>query len=165
MTAAPRTYSSRLNEHVSYGALEYTLHPFIYAFQLDSNYEDSIEYFGSALGFLARVKLWLKLLWERWNSEGNMPRVAHSYQPNRKNLRRNRRRNGRAAQACPLGYLILRRKGLKACRDWMYNYSRSGRVHWCFKHHRWHYQARRSFANCAGGHLTAVLCNASLRPD
>jgi len=78
MTRPPRTLTSYLKGCVSYGALDYRLAPRYYAFELDPAYQASLECHGSALGFLARVKLWLSLLWGEPFSGFNISHIIRS---------------------------------------------------------------------------------------
>lgn len=165
MTRPAPTLKAVLTIAVSHGAQEFCRRPFLYAFELEAGYENGAELNESALGFLARVRLWLSLLWGGRGAVFSAGCQSYNITYNRRMLRRERHKLPAARQADALAYHILCRKGLKACQQWLYNRGLIGRVRWCFRKDHWRAASRRCFANGLGEALTHILCAAPLSPD
>ena len=164
------TLTSILLRSVSHGAQAFSLHPYLFEFQIDQTYEGIVEgcgeYHGSAAGVLARIRLWLRLLWGGREAVFTSAHVRYDAPSNRQFARRRRNQNlPTVRRADALAYHILRRQGLKRCQQWLYNHTLTGRVRWCFKKDNWRFASRRNFADCVIASPLSSACSAPLRPD
>lgn len=165
MTHSPRRLRATLKARPAHGAMDFAGHPFIYAFYLTPDYGQAAVFHGEALGFLARIRVWLELLLGRSPSAFEAEFVGHHAPDNRRRLRQRSRNASKRRQGCALGHHIYRRQGLKACREWLYKYSLVWRLGWSFGQKRGGLTGRRTIARSAIPRFAALLCAAPLRPD
>jgi len=150
------SFKSLLIKTSSHGALDYGLARRVYGFRLPEGYV--------AEDFLARVKMWLRLLMGVVETVPSLP--AYSDAPlNRAMARRRGAKLPPSRRGDDLGYHIYRRYGLKRLQQWLYNRSLTPRVRWCFVRANWIWAARESVAGCMAPSPLAPLCAAPLSPD
>jgi len=141
---------------VSYGALSLAL----------SRREPELPV--AALGLLARIGVWLRLIFDDVFAKPIAICVdTHaSAAPLNRTLRRRKRRSlPLARRADRLAEVILRRFGYGRYLEWIYNRTLTPRVRWCFFSWNWAWSPRRWFLGCEEVLKTALLCHAPLRPD
>ena len=169
MTRPPRTRSRKLRSIlkgcVAHGAMDFACYPFLYVVYLDADYDNAAAAHDGTLSFLARVRLWLQLLWGGSSSAFDPQCVHYHMTDNRHRVRKRQRKACSRRQACLLGYHIYRRKGLKACREWLYKYSLTWRLGWCLRRHRERGAGYRPIAQKAKFGFAFMLCGAPLKPD
>ena len=122
----------------------------------------SVEYGSSS--FLARIGLWLRLIFGGFREQEMTSCIAASpreIKPNRAQLRK----RAPARQADGFGYHIMRRYGYAACLEWVYNRTLKARIVWCFKDWMWRHMPRELYAGCSDEYQMAAACSASLWPD
>ena len=174
---APTSLASSWLSSVSHGMVDYWLEPVIYGFRLEVDYvvtrEDiflgSVSAFDPAMGFLERVRLWLKLFF----MEACEPELAPAkpLQPGLHERPANRRSRRRAKRALPiarssyaLGNIILRRWGYKRFVQWLYNCTLTSRAKWCFRAAYRGVRGRTSLGALLAK-MAPAFCAAQLRPD
>lgn len=162
------SFKSLLIKTSSYGALDYRLERRVYGFRLPEDYTDerpTTRAANGTLSFLARVKMWLRLLMGVVETVPSLP--AYSDAPlNRAMARRRRGKLPLSRRGDDLGYHIYRRYGLKRAQQWLYNRSLTPRVRWCFVRkfiERW--APRENLARCTASSGLGPLCAAPLSPD
>ena len=159
------SFKSLLIKTSSYGALDYRLERRVYGFRLPEHYAAERQPKNGTLSFLARVKMWLRLLMGVQESVPSLP--AYSDAPlNRAMARRRRGKLPRVRRGDDLGYHIYRRYGLKRAQQWLNNRSLTPRVRWCFVRkfiERW--APRENLARCTASSGLDPLCAAPLSPD
>ena len=164
------SFKSLLIKTSSYRALDYGLERRVYGFRLPLDYV--AEHYAAerhpkngTLSFLARVKMWLRLLMGVVETVPSLP--AYSDAPlNRAMARRRRGKLPLSRRGDDLGYHIYRRYGLKCAQQWLYNRSLTPRVRWCFVRkfiERW--APRENLARCTASSGLSPLCAAPLSPD
>lgn len=165
MTQPPRRLRALLTYRPAHGAMDFASHPFIYAFYLTPDYGQASVPHNETLGFLARIRLWLELLLGRSLSAFEAKFVCYHAPDNRRRLRQRNRNASKRRRGCALGHHIYRRKGLKACREWLYKYSLIWRLGWSFGRKREPLSARGAIAKNTILSGAIMLCGAPLKPD
>ena len=165
MTHPPRRLRATLKARPAHGTMDFVGHPFIYAFYLTPDYGQASVSHSEALGFLARIRVWLELLLGRNPSAFEAEFVGYHAPDNRRRLRQRSRNASKRRQGCALGHHIYRRQGLKACREWLYKYSLVWRLGWSFGRTREGISARGVIAQGGRPSFAMVLCGAPLKPD
>jgi len=156
--------TSLLLRTVSHGAQEHYLHSRLLAFEIDAAYINSAVYPSSKIGFMARIWMWLQLLWGQYDLVFKSNYAICGAAPNRHYARKRRRKLPAARQATAISLMILRQKGLKKCQQWLYNRTLVGRVRWCFTG-QWRWASRQNLSSCMGLSLGVSHCGAPLCPD
>lgn len=116
--------------------------------------------------FLARVRLWLQLIFGGSESVA----IRHvtcvtSPPPNRHKARLRRRKLPLQRRPCALSHHFLHRYGYTRFREWIYNRTLTPRVRWCFQDWNWRWAPSESFADCAEMFQIEAICAAPLHPD
>lgn len=119
----------------------------------------------SALVFLRRVHLWLRLLWGRGAVVAAPCCVPAASMPNRAAARLEQRSLPAARQGCALDGMLYRAHGRAYYLRWIYDYGLSGRVRWCFMDWNWRWPVRLVFKDCGPIHSASAICHAPLSPD
>jgi len=122
----------------------------------------------SAHGFLARVGVWLLLIF----GGGSGREVATHHviyiaptSPNRHKARLRRRKLPMPRRPDLLAQHFLRRYGRLRYLEWIYNRTLAPRIAWCFRDWNWRWAPRESFVACAGDAQLTMDCAAPIWPD
>lgn len=119
-------------------------------------------------GFLGRVRLWLRLVFDvMFGRDVSVREVTRSdyIPPNRHKSRLRRRNLPLARRTDLLAVHMLRRYGRARFLNWIYNRLLTPRVSWCFRDWNWHWAARWVFASCDMRPQCDRICGAPLSPD
>ena len=154
----------------SHGAQEYRLFPRFYAFELEGYDElqsGSVAQDG-LLGFLARLRLWLRLLFPIFQADQTRlytVRALNSLGRNRRSYRQDRHERPLAYRTYVLGHILLRRYGCARFVQWLCKFTLWSRLERCFLPRRRFWDARRCFADCAAHWHQQLRCSAPFSPD
>ena len=120
----------------------------------------------AAHGFLARVRLWLQLIFGRGEAitARRVTRVT-APPPNRHKARLRRRKLPLPRRPDALAHHFLRRYGYTRFRCWIYNRTLTSRIAWCFRDWNWLWEPRGHFARCEDMPQVEAQCGAPLCPD
>lgn len=164
MTSLP--FASELCDSVSYDALEASL----VAASLAAAICVATPVYVS---WIARIQIWLRLIWGQGWTESQAVPVARALPLNRARARLERRRLPLARQGDDLSRIIYRVLGRAKYLSWIYDYKLTGRVRWCFSDWNWKWAKRITFKGDARAWAAkhakpyCVLCGAlsKLHPD
>lgn len=143
---------------VGYGALET-------AFLSGSTSAQCRQPSASPLGLIARIRLWLRLIWGAQDISASPLYIRPYLAPNRTKARLNRRTMPLARQGGMLEFIIYRSRGRAAYLRFIYDRQLTGRVRWCFTNWNWRWAARICFSHCGHHQHAQAFCNAPLFPD
>ena len=122
----------------------------------------------AAIGFLGRVKLWLRIIFNGFGI-GQMQVKSTAAQPrnvpNRHKARLRKRALPLARKGDSLAHHMMRRYGRARFLNWIYNRTLTPRVRWCFTAWNWAWQPRMSFAGCDIQYCCDAICSVILSPD
>lgn len=158
MTPRPPLMQIYLNS-VSYGALRVSL-------TLARPVMESRP--GNALGLLARIGVWLRIIFRDVFGRPVVMCLDTSTPAaplNRTRRRRKRRSLPMARRADKLADVIRRHFGWACYLQWIYNRMLTSRVRWCFTAWNWAWRPRSAFLYFGRDITAPLFCGAALHPD
>jgi len=161
MTRPAPTLTSLLKNSVSHGALYVSVESGA-CFARDKGLSAK-----PALSVLARMRIWLRLIFGRTQlDEIYVLSVTSNTAPlNRTCRRRQRRALPLARRADRLADVIYRRFGRGCYLQWIYNRILTPRFRWCFTAWNWSWRPRSAFLCFSDDIAAPPYCGAVLRPD
>lgn len=160
--ARRETLTSILLCHVSAQALDYGLEMGLFSRPVPET-EPPL----AALGLLARMRVWLRLIFGGvFKSDVTVQAECRlDDAPLNRRCARRRRKWSDPNAYDHLGYMILRQQGLTRWQQWLYNCTLIGRVRWCFPKSLRRNMSVRRFCKGFDTAIKLISCNAPLRPD
>jgi len=125
-----------------------------------------VERSEAGLGFLARIRLWLRLVFGGvFGSAVTVHALPSEPRLNRRGERRAKRKFALAHSTFALGHILLRDYGYSRFLQWLCDFTLLSRIERCFLSRRRFWMARKGVSACEEVAKINVICGAPLCPD